>query len=363
VFKSENFLMKKIVCRSFKTTVIFSLMSLFLISCRPENIVLNENVVFFSEFPEEDKIFFNNICEYKKGTAGMIKLVDSVLIIFNVNEGAQYFLSNYSLDSDQVFKEYLWAGKGPGEAIGARGIGINSNFLWVQDITLKKILTLETVNALSNDTLISFNEYPVNEDYYMIDFKDKLHYFGVGFEHSAYKIQEVDLISGKIINEIGTFERKPDDLEYSAIKTAYQCFIHVKPTGNKIVLAYRFTDAIEIFDLKTQKSILIQGPEGFNVDFQPAKNTMYRTDKTRFAFVSGGGTVTNNYIYMCYSGDLAKKSGATYARYIYVYDWDGNPVRKLILDRQIEGLAVSKDNSVIYAFDVNTGFLIQAKIN
>lgn len=210
--------MKKIVCRSFKTTVIFSLISLFLISCRPENIVLNENIVLFSEFPKEDKIFFNNICEYKKGTAGMIELVDSVLIILNVNEGAQYFLSNYSLDSNQVFKEYLWAGKGPGEAIGARGIGINSNFL-------------------------------------------------------------------------------------------------------------------------------------------------YRTDKTRFAFVSGGGTVTNNYIYMCYSGDLAKNRGAIYARHIYIYDWDGNPVRKLILDRQIEGLAVSENDSVIYAFDVNTGFLVQAKIN
>ncbi|MDD4755786.1 MAG: BF3164 family lipoprotein [Prolixibacteraceae bacterium] len=355
--------MKKIVCKSFYRSVIFSLMSLFLFSCRPENIVLNENIVLFSKFSEEDKISFNNICEYKKGAVGMLELVDSVLIIFNVNEGAKYFLNNYSLNSDQIFKKYLSAGKGPGEVIGARGIGINNNFLWVQDITLKKILTLEKTNALSEDTLVSFNEHPVNEDYYMIDFKDKFHYFGVGFEHSAYKIQEVDLVSGKIINEIGTFDHKPDDLEFSAVKTAYQCFIHVKPTGDKIVLAYRFTDAIEIFDLKAQKNMLIHGPERFNADFQPAKNTMYRTDKTRFAFVGGGGTVTDNYIYMCYSGDLAKKSGATYAKYIYVYDWDGNPVRKLILDRQIEGLAVSEDDSVIYAFDVNTGFLIQAKIN
>ncbi len=355
--------MKKKVCKVFKTAVVFSLLLLFLFSCQHEGIILNENIVLFTEFPKENKISFNNICEYKTGAAGMLELVDSVLIIFNVNEGAKYFISNYSLNSGQVFKEYLGSGRGPGEAIGARGIGVNDNILWVQDITLKKILTIEEKKVLSNDTIVSFNEYPIKEDYYMIDFKDKLHYFGVGLESSAYKIQEVDLVSGKIINEIGTFEGKPDDLEFSAVKTAYQCYIHVKPTGDKIVLAYRFTDAIEIFDLKTQRSILIRGPERFNVDFQPAKNTMYRTDKTRFAFVSGGGTVTNNYIYMYYSGDIVKNSGARYAKYIYVYDWDGNPVSKLILDRQIEGFAVSEDDSIMYAFDVNTGFLIQAKIN
>ena len=105
--------MKKIVCKSFYRSVIFSLMSLFLFSCRPENIVLNENIVLFSKFSEEDKISFNNICEYKKGAVGMLELVDSVLIIFNVNEGAKYFLNNYSLNSDQIFKKYLSAGKVP----------------------------------------------------------------------------------------------------------------------------------------------------------------------------------------------------------------------------------------------------------
>ncbi|MBW6481034.1 MAG: TolB-like 6-bladed beta-propeller domain-containing protein, partial [Bacteroidales bacterium] len=48
---------------------------------------------------------------------------------------------------------------------------------------------------------------------------------------------------------------------------------------------------------------------------------------------------------------------------IYVYDWNGNPIRKLNFDRQIEGIAVSKDDKTLYAYDVNSGFLIKSDIN
>ena len=52
-----------------------------------------------------------------------------------------------------------------------------------------------------------------------------------------------------------------------------------------------------------------------------------------------------------------------HGRSIYVYDWNGNPRRKLILNRLIEGFVVSNDDRTLYAYDANTGFLMQADIN
>ena len=88
---------------------------------------------------------------------------------------------------------------------------------------------------------------------------------------------------------------------------------------------------------------------------------MKRTEKTRFAFVNG--TVTNKYIYISYSGLLCRDKNSHYGKCVYVYDWDGNPIRKLVFNRFIEGLVVSDDDKTMYAYDVNTGFIIQSNID
>jgi hypothetical protein len=340
-----------------KPFVVFVATWLLIVGCEPTSSVLNKNFMSFSKFPSEDAVVFKNIYEYKEGIAGMLKLVDSTLIIFNVQPGANNFLNNYSLNSGVLSDGYFGKGRGPGEVIGPRAIGIRNNTVWLQDITLRKVFTIDKRKV----TNASFNEYPFENHYYMIDFKDSLHFFGVGNINSKYKIQEIDLISGRVINEYGKIEQTSGDIPLQLFKSVYQSFIFARPNGDKIVLPYRYIDAIEIFDTKTGSSIAIHGPEEYDVKYEALPNGMSRTDKTRFAFVNG--TVTNEYIYLAYSGRTRKSSNSYDGNYVYVYDWDGNPIRKLTLDRYIQGLAVTKDNKILYSFDVNTGYLIQAKIN
>lgn len=329
--------------------------------CGSNNDNLGENTILFSKFPKVDSVYFNNICEYKQGVAGMLELVDSTLIIFNVSLNSKYFLCNYSLKNGQFSNEYIGKGRGPGEAIGAIGIGINGNSLWLHDISLNKILIIDKSKAIAYDSTIYFKEYPVKENYYMIGFNDSLHYFGVGNNNSAFKIQEIDLISGKEINQYGEYKNISPNIPLVSFKSAHESFIYIKPKGNKIVLPYRYLDAVEIFNINTQKSVIIHGPEGFDVMFNPLPNGMERTDKTRFAFVNG--TITNKYIYLSYSGLLCNSENSYYGSKVYVYDWDGNPIRKLILNKQILGIAISEDDKTMYAYDVNTGFIIQSNIN
>lgn len=346
---------------SLKAFVVFVQTFLIFVGCEPTNSVLNKNSMFFSKFPRVDTVVFKNIYEFKEGSAGVLKLVDSTLIVFNVQPGVKNILNNYSLNTGILSNGYFGKGKGPSQVIGPRAFGVNSNRLWVQDITLNKVFTIDLRKAINTNASVSFNEYPHENQYYMIDFKDSLHYFGVGSVNSGFKIQEIDLNSGKVVNEYGKIEKTPKNIPLQLFKSAYQSFIFAKPTGDKLVLPYRYLDAIEIFNVKTRSSVAIHGPEGYDVEYMPLNNGAGRTQKTRIAFVNG--TVTNEYIYLAYSGKTENSSNPYYGNCIYIYDWDGNPVRMLVLNKYIQGLVVTKDNKILYAFDVNTGFLIQAKIN
>ncbi len=92
--------------RGLKQFVVFVIACLIIIGCEPANSVLNKKFRYFSEFPKEDAIVSKNICEYKEGIAGMLKLVDSTLIVFNVQPGVNNVLNSYSLKSGALSNGY-----------------------------------------------------------------------------------------------------------------------------------------------------------------------------------------------------------------------------------------------------------------
>lgn len=290
--------------------------------------------------------------------------MDSTLIIFNASGKNDNFFYNYSLKNNILSKGYLKGGRGPGEAIGAISTGITGNSLWLYDITLKKILTLNKEKVLRQDKSQSANEYPIKDDYYMINLKDSLTCLAVGNFHSKYKIQEIDLNSHKVLSEYGEFKNIPDNVPFDAYKSAHECFILTKPLGKKAVLFYRYTDVIEIFNTEKHTSLAIKGPAGIETDLDIMKldngNISIRNKNTRFTFLNGA--VTDKFIYLLFSGNLHDSEYLDYGNYIYVYDWEGNPVKRLILDRSILSFTVTEDNKNMYAFDPNTGYVIQTKL-
>ena len=258
-------------------------------------------------------------------------------------------------------KGYLSSGRGPGEAIGALSSGVSNNILWTHDVTLNKILTANIEKESLNTNEIVFKEYPLEDRFYMMEYKDSLSLFGVGYNNSLFKIQQVDLFTGKIKKQFGEFKYIPNDKPSDSYKSANKCFILAKPSGEKVVLTYRFADIIEIFDLNKNTSIASHGPEVFHVDFNPLQvksfNVMGRTSKTRYAFINAA--VTDNYIYVLYSGKLSNTKNSYFGSYIFVYDWDGNPIKKIILDREALSLTVSKNDKDIYIYDPNNGQIMK----
>lgn len=343
-----------------RKVIVILIISLSLFSCNKNNkdLMVNKNEIVFSKFPKEEKLYFKELFEFKEGVPGILYLVDSTLIMFNVNPSAEFSLFNYSLKNRSISKKYLGRGRGPGEVISAVNLGINGNYLWVYDVTLKKILVTDKSSAIDTDLKVSFKEFPARHYFYNIHLKDSFNYYGIGSTSSEFKIQKMDLISDKKISEFGKFESS--NVSINSIKQIFESFIYIKPSGNKVVLPYRFTDMIEIFNLETQKGKALHGPVGFDVDYSLVNGNMHRTENTRHAFV--GGTVTDHYIYLLYSGTLDVKENPYYGKQIYIYDWEGNPIKKIILDRDVLSLAVSEDDKTIYIYDVNNGSIAQANL-
>lgn len=337
--------------------------SLFIWSCKKQNtIIINDNIETFSQFPKEEKIKLKNLVEFKFGNPKkMISLDSSSLTIANNVSGQEYHLYNYSFHNHNFSKPYLAKGRGPGEMLSMRNMGFYDNYLWLNDFSGQKMILINKRKAFSVNSSSDYIEYSFRNRFYGINFTDNLKCIATGSETSKFKIQLIDLPTGKIMDEFGELNHYPKDLPLHIITKASLTESLLKPTKDKLVLAYKLTDVVEIFNLNSKKSISIQGSEKFDLDFMVRNNQWFENDKTRVAFI--GGATTNKNIYLLYSGKKFNDEKAFNGKYIYVYDWNLNPIKKIVLDKEVSQICISEDGKTIYSFNEETGYIVYATIN
>ena len=329
----------------------------------------NKDTIVFQQFPKVTELGFQDFLKFDEG-AGTRKLylTDSSLIICQVHLGLPtYFFHQYSLKNKALMGRYIAGGRRPGQALNAFSSGLyKKNTIWLHDISLNKVLTAKLEKKSDGTDTLTINEYKIPQFYYAVELMDSLKLLAGGAMHNPYKIQVLNLPSGKEIDQFGSITNVPPAVPFYAWKGVFQSFLFLKPSEDKAIEVCRFTDQIEIFDLHSKKSKVVRGPENFEPDFGIMKtnggaDVMYQNDKTRFAFVNG--MVTNRFIYLLYSGNNRLSKYKDDGAYIYVYDWKGKPVTKFNLDRYIYGFTVSDDNTMMYAFDRNTGYIIKTPIH
>lgn len=354
------------------TLIYIAVFFVALFGCGNKNakVILHNNIKTFVNFPQEDSIVFKNLHELKGIIPKQIHAIDSTLIIFNFarnRKGHCFF--NYSLGDNKLSKGYLAYGRGPSEVIGPFTSRVKDGKLWMHDLTLKKIMSID-INKALKDSVHTFNSYSAQDYHYKVDIIDSLHYLSVGDITSLSKIQLIDLLSEKKIKEYGKFTLL-DDAPIDAVKDGYQSFILSKPSGSMVVLPYRHEDIIEIHDLKMDTSIAVQGPDQIILDFKSTKrkngNIFMVDENTRKTY--GAPAVTDKFIYLPYSGSRRGERSEEdrfkwrYFNVIHIFDWKGNPIKRLVLDNYISSITVSEDDKTLYSFNAETGYLIKANLN
>lgn len=163
--------------------------------------------------------------------------------------------------------------------------------------------------------------------------------------------------SGDTLEGIGTIPstRHGEDKD-AVLAQAWNSYMDYHSQKQLLVVATQLGDVIEIYDLKNCTCRVLYGPGG-----EPE----YRTASDGFPVSTGimgynDVRITDRYIYAVFQGrsfkDIMKDPYGTLdgGKYIHVYDYDGTPVCRLILDHEIYGIDVDEEKGILWATDVNT---------
>lgn len=342
------------------------LISIFFVSCSNAKNKQRKDSIVFAKFPSDEAVTFKNFIKYENGAISRMYIRDTTLIVYDWRGKGGYFFYQYGLNSGSAIRKYIPHGRGKGSALGSLSAGLYKNELWMYDISLSKIIfsTLKEKSFAADSTAAS-RELTFSPDYYNIQFLDDSKIIANGNYQTPKKIQELNLYSGKILADYGIVDDVPKDVPFYAWKRYNEAFMEMKSTNDKIVLAHRLSDQIEIFDLKSRKSITVKGPENYKAEFlsfksHDGKDLITRNEKSRYAFTQVMST--DKFIYVLYSGNNISGQYIDYAKSLFVYDWQGKIIKRLNFDRYVTGFTVSDDDKSLYAYDVISKHIVTAKI-
>lgn len=328
-------------------------------------IVNNDTFRKFSSFPINIKPNFHPVFKFENPYARKLFLTDSSIILTNnKNFLNDFFFYEYSLNTKQIIGKYIHGGRKSGETLAPIFSGLlRNNLLWFYDISLEKVLVAKLNKSYQNDSL-EFEEYKIPSFSYSVQLMESNKLLRSGISDTSKLFDIINLQDGRRITAFGNLPPTPSGIPFGSWKMANEGFLFLKPSGEFAAYGYRYTDKVTILNLETKKLLTISGPNHFEPAFIPilvgSENRIERTEKTIYAFTNGA--VTDQYIYLLYSGNKTRDKYRIEAKYIYVYDWDGNPVKKIELGRYISGFTVPNDDSGIYAFDVENSSVLYAPL-
>jgi hypothetical protein len=340
---------------------IVPLFVLIMCSDRKE-IKINSNQILIDSFPIEENILLTEFFEFNTGMPLSIFAMDSILLITDIGERSGHVFYHYNLLNSRLSPGYVSRGSGPNEVLVPVSSGVYDNTVWVHDLGLKKIIS--TSMNPSHDTL-GYREIFLKNTFFWIKLINENKALVVGEANGIHKAQLVDLSLGETVANFGKFENIPEDMPLEVIQDIFKRKLYIKPGGDKFVLLYRFTDTVEIFDMESAENVTIRGPENMEMSYEViirngGRSFIEYTDETREAFKFG--TVTDKFIYALFSGGRSNDANSQYGDIIFVYDWEGKPVKKLKLNQKIMSFTVSKDDGILYSYNVDTGYFLKGKI-
>lgn len=327
----------------------------------------SDTVIVFSKFPKEESVKFEPFFKPNQSYVRGVFLTDTSIIITNDKElNTGYFFNEYSLSNKEHVGSYIKGGTKKGMTLSPVSFGLyQKNKLFVKDISLRKTIIASLVDKYSFDSVAT-------EDYksHQFDYTEQLIDSNKILKSSILDtlpeiLQIADLKNDTLIKAFGHLPQSPENIPFGSWKHANLNFLFIKPDAKKAVIAWRYEDKIEVFDLNTQKGITVKGPENIELSFLPIKaGTRYMsqpTEKTTYTYKSG--YTTDKYIYLLYYGKKEDSPSHIDGNIIYVFNRNGNPIKKMQLDRNIQGFAVTQDDFTIYAFDAESQTIVRAKLN
>lgn len=340
-------------CPILRLNIIIILSLLFSInSCDSKSNKSSKNEFGFQKMVEISSSRLNSSHEINKATS--LYLFDSMLFVYDTDKEYQFKIID--IQNDQLITSFGRNGEGPCEI--AFPVGVN----WLN--SERKQISLNDRNRFRMESYdlddIRTSEKPdchqvthnLNGNYQIIAQIDSDRYVGTGLFRGKYALQ----LSGQeevMESGIGFPEDEENqNVSYTTLAMAYQGRFLKHPHQNKFLStslnAFSF-DIIEVTEenaIKLIKRIHHWGPSFTGSSGRVVSAAMKKGNK----FGCLDAAISQDHIYILFSGKSNLQEDSQDSNIIYVYDWNGNPVKSLNLDQQISKIAVDQYDQALIGF-------------
>ena len=284
---------------------------------------------------------------------------NSIAVVMDLHN-TDHFLHAFTYPEWKHLVSFGKRGEGPDEMLSAENIQFNSlDSLWAIDankmeITRWKISptngSAERVEEIKLDKKLvrSLDFHTMESGFFIPEYMGESRYW------------EVDC-NGKPIKTIGEIpsETIDENTVRPALAQAWRSFIDYNPDNGILAMATQLGEVFEIFNLKENTHKVFYGPEG-EPQYKPASDgSGIPTGIMGFSDIK----VTKKHIYAVFQGirmedkiaDIKKgiepENGA---KYIYMFDLEGKPIRRYELDHRINSIDINEETNTIVATEAKS---------
>ena len=337
------------------------LILIFLISltgCNKKDIQLNNITECFESFHETDSLSFIPIGdEVMNNPMKMLYFKEHLIIRTNASPGDS-FVVDYSLKNNKIISKGIPKGNGPDEMINC-DIFSYDNKIWFYDSGKQKLTNIAADSVISGNYKME-QFYDIPSYFYSIALLNDSILIGTNDFTSSSKLSYLNINNGKIETRAPYFYLN-EELPLSTLIDASCCYINIHPKSRDILLSYRYTDVIEIYNQYCEIKKSLQGPDCFDAAFSIRSNlSMGKTKQTLKAFVNS--YVTDKYIFLLYSGYGRGDKNWANGVELFIYSWDGEPLKRYILEQPIYAFAINDLSNELYTYSLQTGEILKASL-
>lgn len=300
-----------------------------------------------------------------------ITVQDSLLICGNLYDPK--LISIYSLKDSKALKTIIKRGTSTNEGLSASNFSFQNNTtnssLWVYDITLGKLFKTDLSKMIKDSIFIAEKEMFLKGSLKnMVSPKILNDNSILATTYSLDDCRYFYSDGSKILKKVG---KLPDVVNNKELKNISSCKIPNKanifkafsiksPTEDKIAVFYNKADRAEFY--ANDKLFKIwNSTNSFNPKVEVLKlkdgYVVQDTDDTQYAYLSV--TSDNNYIYALYAGNESSK---TSSNTILIFDWSGDSVKKISLDRKVCKITLEPTKRILYCYDDITKTIFSTKL-
>jgi hypothetical protein len=243
------------------------------------------------------------------------------------------------------------SGAGPGEFRGASAIARDPkdvNAAWIYDVTLSRMTRVSATAGAGSPTIINLaGKLTPVQPFWINDTLLASPSLSPNGRISFFSAR------GDYLRSEGVLPEQNGSIPPSVLQQAWMGKMVANPRTGELALATMYADQLEFYSPEGKRLRTVRGPFRFDPKFTVANAqgmaVMGQGDDMRFGYMDVAGT--DRFIYALFSGRTreAHRGGASFSRYVHVYDWQGNLKRVLQLDSDVLGMDVSQDGRVLYA--------------